>query len=202
MKLRLPWLTLAVAAAASAVHLLPGAADWLQYDRIAIGRGELWRLFTAHLAHFGGNHLVWDTAVFLALGAAAERESRVQCTTALTLATFMIAPLLWLWQPGFQTYRGLSGLDSALFGLLAGSLLTRGDRVATFAGVLALGGFAAKGLFELSTAQTVFATGAGYAPVPLAHLIGLLAGLTAALAPCRPKRHHVSSRPARTLVNY
>lgn len=183
MNSRLPWLTLTVAVAAFAIHLLPGVADWLQYDRAAIGQGELWRLLTAHLAHFGGNHLVWDTAAFLTLGAAAERESRKQCATALGLSAVLIAPVLWLWQPGFQTYRGLSGLDSALFGLLAGSLLARGDRVPVVAGMLALFGFAAKCLFELATAQTVFASGAGYSPVPLAHLVGLAAGVTVALAP-------------------
>lgn len=81
-----------------------------------------------------------------------------------------------------QFDRGLSGLDCALVGLLAASLLRHGQPLAAGGGVLVLIGFAAKCVFELVTAQTVFATGDGYAPVPLAHLMGLAAGLVASLA--------------------
>ena len=90
--------------------------------------------------------------------------------------------MLWCWQPQFAVYRGLSGLDSAFFGLLAASLLTRGQTPATIVGSLALAGFAAKSVFELATSQTVFAAGVGYAPVPLAHLVGLVSGIVVALA--------------------
>ncbi|MCX6953700.1 MAG: rhombosortase [Verrucomicrobia bacterium] len=181
MKTRLPWLTLSVAAAAVAVHLLPAAADWLQFDRAALGRGELWRLVTAHLTHFGANHLRWDLGVLLAFGTACERQSRRRCAAALALAAVAITPALWAGQPQFALYRGLSGLDCALVGLFAASLLRHGRAAATLVGAGTLLVFAVKCILELVTAQTVFAAGTGYAPVPLAHLVGLAACLVAAV---------------------
>ena len=189
MNPRFPWLTLALAAATMAVPLLPGAADVLQYDRAALGRGELWRLFTAHLTHFGPNHLNWNLAVFLVLGCATERQSRPRFAAALAFATAAITPALWLWQPQFDLYRGLSGLDCALVGLFAASLGRHGPRSATVSGALVLAALAAKCTVELVTARTVFATGDTFAPVPLAHAVGLLAGCTAHLVgPPTPPR--------------
>ena len=181
MNPRFPWLTLALAVATIAVPLLPGAADWLQYDRAALGRGELWRLCTAHLTHFGPNHLLWGLAVFLVLGCITERQSRPRFAVALALAAAAITPAVWLWQPQFALYRGLSGLDCALLGLFAASLCRRGHRAATTSGALVLAAFAAKCVFEIATARPVFAAGDTFAPVPLAHVVGLVAGCTAPL---------------------
>lgn len=180
---RLPLLTLGLAVAALAVHAIPGAAELLQFDRAALAQGEWWRWFTGHLAHFGANHLVWDVSVLMGLGWTCEREARLRCVLALALAAPAISvAIAWL-QPQFAIYRGLSGLDCALFGLLAGRLLRRGHRVATAAGVLALAAVGAKAGFEIATEATLFARGGGYAPVPLAHLVGLAAGFAAAFAP-------------------
>ena len=44
-----PWWTIGLVTAAVAVLMIPGAAELLVYERSAIARGELWRLFTAHL---------------------------------------------------------------------------------------------------------------------------------------------------------
>ena len=90
-------------------------SDWLQYDREAIAQGELWRLVTCHLVHFGLEHLVWDTAVFALLAVLCWRLGRVRCLVSLGAATLAIPAVLFVLQPGLPTYRGLSGLDSALF---------------------------------------------------------------------------------------
>ena len=182
MKLRVPVLTLAFAALATAIHLTPGAAALLEFDRVAIARGELWRFVSAHLVHFDANHLAWDVAVFLVLGSVCERASRERTAVALAFASVAITAVLWRFQPQFEIYRGLSGLDCALFGLFAGRLLKHSERPAKLIGVLGLAGAGAKTILELATGSTVFASGVGYAPVPLAHLVGLIAGLVAALA--------------------
>src|SRR5262245_25514413 len=125
MNLRLPFVTLAVAGAATALHVSPTTTAHLQFDRAALAAGEWWRLFTGHLTHFDANHLVWDVGMLLALGFVTERESGSRCAWALALAAAAISGAVWWWQPQFTTYRGLSGLDSALFGLFAGKLLLR-----------------------------------------------------------------------------
>lgn len=185
---RLPIATLALIVGAIVVHLTPGATEALQFDRAAVARGEAWRWFTAHLTHFGLNHLAWDVGVLLALGAACERESRRRFAAAVILSAVIITPAVWAWQPQFATYRGLSGIDSSLFGLLAASLLTRSQKPARLVGALALVGFAGKCAVELATESPVFATGSGYAPVPLAHLLGLLAGITPVALPLTKRR--------------
>jgi rhomboid family GlyGly-CTERM serine protease len=181
VKFRLPFLTLALAALALLIHLVPGAAAGMQYDRAAIAGGEWWRLLTGHLAHFSANHLVWDVGMLLALGFAAERESAAGCAYALGLASVAISAAIWVAQPQFVIYRGLSGLDCALGGFLAGSLLRRPQRIAVLAGAATLLFVGAKAAFEAATGSTAFANGVGYAPVPLAHLVGLAVGALVAL---------------------
>ncbi len=190
MQVRFPIITVTLAAIALAAHVLPGATEALQFDRSAFARGEWWRWVTAHVTHFDANHLGWDVGALLVLGAMVERESRARSLAAVALAALTITPAVWLWAPQFETYRGLSGLDSALFGLLAGNLFQRAERVPRVVGAFALVGFGAKCAFELATGVTVFAAGDSYAPVPLAHLIGLLAGGSAGILPT------LSSRPA------
>lgn len=185
MSSRIPWLTFALAAAAVAIHGIPGATAALQFERAAVAGGEAWRWFTGHLTHFDANHLAWDVSVLMGLGWTCEREARDRCALALALAAPAISGAVWFFQPQFQVYRGLSGIDSALFGLLAGLLLCRPQRIAKTAAIMALLGIGAKSIFEIATASTLFAEGTGYAPVPLAHLVGLGTGLVAALAPKR-----------------
>jgi rhomboid family GlyGly-CTERM serine protease len=177
---RLPQLSLALAAAAFAIHLVPGAGACMQFDRAAIAGGECWRLVTGHLAHFDSNHLVWDVGMLLALGFAAERESAPGCAWTLGLGSLAISAAVWFWQPQFLVYRGLSGLDCALGGFLGATLLRRPQRFAQIAGAVALGFVTVKAAIEFATQSTVFATGDGYAPVPLAHLVGLAVGVVVA----------------------
>jgi rhomboid family GlyGly-CTERM serine protease len=178
---RLPCLTLFLAAVAVGVYQVPGdGAACLQFERAALSAGEAWRHVTGHLTHFDVNHLAWDVGALLVLGTICEASSRRQTAVALGLASLAIPAAIWTLQPWFETYRGLSGLDSALFGLYATSLLRRGRRDLRLLGVVALLGVLAKSAFEFSSGTTVFATGAGYAPVPLAHLVGVLCGIAAA----------------------
>lgn len=177
---RAPLLTPALVLVAIAFQAVPGAAGWLQYDRDALSCGEWWRVLTAHLTHFDLNHLAWDATVLLGLGWACERESRCRMAVALGAAAFSISAALWWLQPEIQIYRGLSGLDSALFGLLAGTLLRRPQRFARVFALASLIGIGAKLAFEMRTASTLFASGAGYVPVPLAHAAGLVAGVFSA----------------------
>lgn len=190
---RIPLLTLGLAAVAIAIHFIPGAAGTLQFDRAAALR-EPWRVCTAHFTHFDTNHLVWDLGVWLVLGAMCERVSRVRFASIVAAASVAIGGAVWWWQPQFQTYRGLSGLDFALFGILAGALVENPQRNARLMGGLALCLALAKCAFELATASTLFANGTGYVPVPLAHLVGLLIGAAPALRGILANENATSAR--------
>lgn len=146
----------------------------LELDRTAIAAGEVWRLFTCHAMHWSIDHLAWDLLAFLCLLPLCLRESVRRTWWTLAAASLAISGAVLVFLPEMERYRGLSGLDSALFVFLAASRLTRG-RSGTVAGV-ALGLFAAKLAFEMATGSTLFTSVEGFVPVPLAHLVGALCG--------------------------
>lgn len=132
--------------------------------------------------HYSLNHFFWDTITFSLLGIACERNSAARLLTCVTASGALISLAMWLFTPSISRYRGLSGVDSALFALLAAELFREGVRSKrkgqVTAAVTCLAGFLLKTVFELSTGQTVFVTnlGSGAVGVPLAHLVGATAG--------------------------
>jgi rhomboid family GlyGly-CTERM serine protease len=182
---KLPLVTLAVAMAACAILASAGWTGFLTYDRAAIADDELWRFVSGHLTHWNFDHLLWDVLAFVAAGAIIEGRSRRALSAALGLSALAISTTLWVWQPELASYRGLSGVDSALFTCAAVLLLDEarqhGNR--RFAGAigLALLGFLAKIGYELATGATLFvdSAAAGFTPLPLVHAVG---GATGAIA--------------------
>lgn len=173
---------------------LADVGNLLQYDREAIAHGQLWRLVTCHLVHFGLEHFVWDTAVFVLLSVLCWRLGWKRCLASLAAATLAIPAVLWMLQPELLTYRGLSGLDSALYvtaALALGQRLWRdGRRAWAAAAIGSVAALFAKVAYELATGQALFVDAAsmGFVPVPLAHAAGGLAGMLAALPGAREHR--------------
>jgi peptidoglycan/LPS O-acetylase OafA/YrhL len=90
-------------------------------------------------------------------------------------------------------YRGLSGIDSALFAMVATSCLidsrAAGERGRTAGFAVLLLALAGKLAYECLTGQALFvnADATGIPPVPLAHAAGAATGvLMAVIRPCRP----------------
>lgn len=173
--LPLPWRSLLVAGLAVAAFLALGSAPGaLVYDRDALAHGEFWRLLSAHLAHAGGSHLLWDVAGLLALGVLF--EARLGRLFFPVLFAGAAAIDVWLWLgSGLARYCGLSGVLNSL--LAAGLVvLWRESRswAAPITGVLALSKIAVE-----ATRQTALFTDTAWPPVPPAHAVGFLAGLAA-----------------------
>jgi len=159
-----------------AVTLLAVAAtffvrgDALELHRPAVFMGEAWRILTCHLTHFSYEQLAWDALAFLLLGLACERRHRAAFHATL-LASAIAVPLAVLaFAPQVTAYRGLSGIDSALFALLLWQ--ERRSRLAILCSIA----FAAKIAFELFARATVFVThlGSDVVPVPIAHVAGAM----------------------------
>jgi rhomboid family GlyGly-CTERM serine protease len=175
---------------------MPHAASRLEYERTAIAAGQWWRILTCHWAHFSADHLMWDVGAFALLAALCERRNRAALIRCVVVSAILIPAAVWVFLPQLQSYRGLSGIDSALFVLLAVDLLRgharkSGQRgVATGVGaVLVL--FVGKIAVELVSGQTVFVDSgaAGMVPVPLAHLAGAGAGFLCSVSFKLPKDH-------------
>jgi len=189
-----------ISLAASLVFLSPGVTATLQLERERLLAGELWRLVTCHMTHWTGEHLAFDLFAFALLLWLCLQRSVAR--TAVTLAAAAVAvPLTVLAaHPELTLYRGLSGLDSALFVLLGTLLLREGLRTRrtalTLTAALALVAFAAKVVFELTTGGAVFAASGGFVPVPVAHVAGALVGAAAGVRLPRAlrARHAPASR--------
>jgi rhomboid family GlyGly-CTERM serine protease len=145
--------------------------------------GQLWRIPTCHLTHCSGEHLFWDLAMFLALGVMCERRSVRRWLACLLAAGLAIPLAVLVVQSELATYRGLSGVDTALFTLLAVTLLKekwrQGDTGWLIAIAALLVALVGKTLYELLAGQCIFvnATLSGFQPVPLAHLVGAAIGI-------------------------
>lgn len=116
---QLPWVFLAVGAAASIIQLHPAWRGALIYDRAAVARGEWWRIWTGHLVHFGWPHFVADTGLFLILGRLLERPYPFLSRFALAVMPAVISLSLYWFDPGMPRYGGLSAVNLGLLVFLA-----------------------------------------------------------------------------------
>jgi rhomboid family GlyGly-CTERM serine protease len=188
---RLPVASLLVVVLSTALCALPGTAAWSQYDRTALLHGEVWRVLTGHFVHWSGNQLFWDGLALGFLGWLCERDDRPAFLRCVILSATLISVTLWFAAPRMETYRGLSGIDSALFALVALRIGREAllDQQWIKMGLVAVvaGGFAVKIGYEFATGATLFVdSGAsGMIPVPLAHVAGALVGIACAVFPSR-----------------
>jgi rhomboid family GlyGly-CTERM serine protease len=171
-----------LAAVAAVLALSPAASAWLQYDRRALAAGELWRLVSGHWTHASADHFFWDVLVFVVLGVQCERVNRGRFWAAVLGSALLISAVLWYGRPDLDFYRGLSGIDSALFALLAVTQLKQVRRDRPWAAILVVLpsiAFAGKTLYEWHAAQTLFvdSVAAGMIPIVSAHIAGACAGL-------------------------
>jgi rhomboid family GlyGly-CTERM serine protease len=157
----------------------------LQYHRDDILDGRWYLMLTGHLTHFGGSHLWWDVIALLALGITAGRREPRKAAWTIAAAIVVIPVALLILLPDLVVYRGLSGVCAAMFGLLLVSLARDAGprfRVLLLAGLAA---FIAKLVYETATGHAFFVDSdtAGFVPVPIAHLAGLVTGLAVAMLP-------------------
>jgi rhomboid family GlyGly-CTERM serine protease len=189
---QLPLFSLLMVAAALVIAIIPDAADRLQLDRSAVlQHGSLWQFVTCHWTHWSVSHLFWDCLALGVLACLCERENRARFLSCVAISVPVIPLVLWFTEPWMLTYRGLSGIDSALFALLVTMLMQdavrRGDRPGLVVGGLVFAAFACKVGYEFLAGQTVFVDSAatGMVPVPMAHVVGAITGLLSGIVPIR-----------------
>jgi rhomboid family GlyGly-CTERM serine protease len=190
-----------------ALQAWPGLGDLAQYDRAAIGAGQIWRLLTCHLVHCNWEHLFWDAAVFAGLGTLCERRGRSAWAACCVLSSVTIPLAIMAFQPGITWYRGLSGIDTALFVWLAIDIAGQRWAMRDWTSLAGIGGLLVgllgKTGYEALSGATIFvdSSAAGFIAVPLAHLIGALVGGLVGVASLTStyKTGRDESRPVATL---
>jgi rhomboid family GlyGly-CTERM serine protease len=185
-----PWallLPLIIVALAAAAMPSPELTSAWELNRSALAGGQWWRLFTGHLTHWNFDHLLWDAAAFLALGLLCMQRSATRTIACLIASSVAISVTVLVAHGDLSSYRGLSGLDTALF-TLAATLTWRdarrdSDRAMAAVAKWALGALVAKTLYELATGDTLFVDSAqaGFVPLASAHAVGAAVGFLAAL---------------------
>ena len=180
---RIPCASLLLAAAAVLIAWMPSASLVLEYDRAAIATGQIWRLVSCHWTHVSADHLIWDVTTFIVLGAICERSSSWRFCVCVLGSAVLIPLAIWAVAPELSAYRGLSGIDCALFGLLAATQLKDAISARSWLGATAVCSMMlaliAKTVYETTTGATVFmdSHAASMLPVPLAHGVGVAVGL-------------------------
>lgn len=141
---------------------------------------EPWRLLSGHFVHADANHWAMNSAGLLACGLLFERECRAHFTGLLVTGIAFVS----IWLVGLSSLSAYCGLSGALNAVFVGGCLMRFSQGNTWSTkptlhylwlALPLLDLAKIGL-ETSTGNALFSD-SSWAPAPLAHLAGWLAGL-------------------------
>jgi hypothetical protein len=161
-------------------------------EELELRRGSsfgILRIFSWQWVHWSREHLFWDVLAFAVLAPLCELRNRTETALCLLLATFTVTAAVSLHHPELARFRGLSGLDSALFGLACAQMLREGAaRRNRWRTGLALGWavlFVGKTVTELVSGQAVFVQTEGMVPLAVAHLAGFGTGAAVVLGQLR-----------------
>lgn len=160
-----------------------------------------WTFFTGHMTHWSFDQLFWDVLAFAVLGYLCEQTGCRRMLAVLLLSSFAVSASVLLVHPDLASYRGLSGVDSALFAYMACFVAETGfrnhDRAWLAGGVIAWLVFVGKVIFELWTGQTLFVEAAGgFHSLPISHVAGALSGSLVWLVATVAARGSAADRPA------
>jgi len=182
---RLPWITATVVGLSVAAFVI-GFDPSFEFRLVPHTIVSPLSVFTCHLAHYSPSHLVWSLGAFALLGAVCESRDRVRFFLCLITSAIAIPVALSVLQPALHRYRGISGIDSALFFLLAVSVVRTEAPTRPLlarAAIVLMAAFVAKMLFEQLTQSAVFANSAAanFVPAPIAHITGAFIGTALAM---------------------
>ncbi len=173
--------TILVALIAIFAWAIPPLSQWMELNYLLVADGQWWRIWTGHLTHYDGNHLLWDLLMFVVLGAACEREHPRRFAVALVIMMAGVAGIIGLRCDEIEIYRGLSGIDTGLFVWLVADQCRRcwieRDRFVAVVWLAAMVGLFGKLAYEATTGQTLFVDSSNFTPMVEAHLAGAVIGL-------------------------
>jgi len=184
---RKPWAvaSIVLVGAAVALHLIPGAPEALEFQRGVLAT-QPWRVLTAQVVHYPGDHLIWDLGMFALLAPLLELRDRRVFAATLAVGALLIPFSVLLFAPEITTYRGLSGIDTALFGALAVLLYrefrAHDDRRGLWILAAQVALLVVKLTYEHTTGNCLLVTNEGWVPLAGAHIVGFLAGIACSWA--------------------
>ncbi len=152
----------------------------LQYDRVAILHGQVWRIFTGNFVYLGWGHLAEDMAGYMLLWLLFEELlPGWRCPLLVVLGSLGVGIGLYLGDPALRWYVGISGALNTLW--LAGAMLLmqRRDWLGWVLAVFLI----LKLIYEQTLGPLPFSVATTGGPVVVdAHLYGALTGALLGIA--------------------
>jgi len=115
----IPIWTFLIATGSLIAYLSPEVSSLLVYDRAAILKGELWRLLSSHIVHFGKAHFFYDLVAFGFIGWMVELKECRYYWLFCTFIAFCIGIFMLIAKPQMHYYGGLSGIACGSLAYLA-----------------------------------------------------------------------------------
>jgi rhomboid family GlyGly-CTERM serine protease len=154
-----------------------GLRDWMPYERIEIGNGQVWRILTGNFIHLGWGHLLLNGCGLLVIAwlFAPDRRNG-QWASALLFSCLATGIGLYLFNPDVYWCVGLSGALHGLFVVGALGWIEEGHGQ----GRWLLAGLVLKLTFEQTVGEMPFSGGiVGGTVITDAHTWGAIGGLIA-----------------------
>ncbi|MGH8378573.1 MAG: rhombosortase [Gammaproteobacteria bacterium] len=147
----------------------------LQYDRWAIGQGQIWRVFTGNFVHLGWRHLAEDMAGYVLLWLLFEDVlPGWRCPMLIVVGSLGVGIGLLVGDPGLRWYVGISGALNTLWIAGAMVMMSRRDWLGWVLAIFLL----LKLIYEQMWGPLPFSVATTGGPVVVdAHLYGTCAGV-------------------------
>jgi len=175
---RVPWFSVSLLIGCMATLAIPLVAELLVYERAAIARGEVWRIFGAHAVHYSGLHLFNNLLVLMPAVLLTEMRYPKELVRVLVVSAAAIGLAIFIFEPGILRYAGASGVSLGLITYVALRGLAGNRRWQTVCGlVLALVGVKLAGESLFGWQLVNWEQEGGFVTVTLAHLAGVVSGL-------------------------
>jgi len=172
-----PWRTAVLIASGGLIHVLPGASEYLIYDRSAVLSGEIWRLITGHWVHYSSSHLSYNLVALAAISAIIELQESRRLILLYTVSALTIGIFLLVFRPDLYYFAGASGVATAAVTYCAlNGLSTSGLWRTVCLAVLVL--LVGKISLELLwPGSSLVGVSGDFVIVPLSHAVGAVSGL-------------------------
>ena len=169
-------ITISIAVLTVVAFLIPPVASLFEFSTVNSLVSQIPQVFGCHLLHWSLDHLSWDLFMFVLVGSLCERRGQIDFSLALLLSSMLIPVCVANFAPSVTSYRGLSGVDTALFSFAALVFMNDSWQEKNWNAVWIYGilfvGMLGKIAFECACGGTLFVDSDTFSPVPIAHIVG------------------------------
>jgi hypothetical protein len=164
---------------------IPSLAYALQFNRKEMFSCKIYLFITCHFTHWNFKHMIIDTFIFLALSylciffSFKSIYSIAQYFIYLLIPSILISIAVLIFNPEINFYRGLSGIDWALYFILMVQLYFAAHWLWKTGAIIMFFLFSLMIIYQIISKHSIFVPdmGEGVVTVPSAHIAGAISGI-------------------------